>query len=857
MHRVFWANLFILFFYLSAFAQSHLESENAGVEGSAQTWRDESLLKDPARGLEYQRRFEKPATLARQLFSPSVSQKFYEIAYELIHSSQIGPEQTEQALILLKTASELDSRAKYVLPEMIRLISRSVPIPNLGAKADTANSYHKRALLLLELLMNYVDKDCDLSVVTEAVRYLLEQQDSREQREQMLIELFRYIGQRNDAINSALSMELGLIKAEAAEFEDAKSLFGQAYTANQYNSLAFEKLAELLAQQIKPAYQLKYLRSRLTENPLDIDAALALADYAGSQQLYTIAAVAYEYCVELFEYLYPDEPLPADIYLPWTMSNYNTLRAYHKCIQIASELREKGRYDIVLESIAAKAAAKIGDIQQSARIIDGIEKKTEAMITGWPGNENETGLGAENAGKVTAGQLAWFYCFIKPDIDRALQWANKAYADEPNYAPASAILAYSLVMNGQTDWARPLIESYERTQISELALANIELAEGKADSALSTLRSAIDTDPGSIVAEKARQILAERNAEYIPPTDPAVTIASLTETMGSITTDQIVPKFKRPDKLLSLELSCRGSSFSYGREFDGSVVITNISSEPIVVSDNGLISGNIKIDANITGQIQKKIPNLVQMRFRPSFPVEAGKSIIIPVKLFSGELKGTLLSHPQATLEVEFTVYLDPTVSTEGETINRLSDVPPAKVTVNRPAITLTNKYLQNRLNSLSKGQAGQKMQAAQLFAGLLKEQQIFAENKPPYECKSADWMPGLLKSAIVHSLADDDWVVKIHTMMAIQSLALDYELINALSENLNQSQWPVRLTAMYLLAKAQGDSFKKVLDHIAEYDSNELVSEMAVALGATKPPTTEQSEQTAPADEEDTSQSK
>jgi len=37
---------------------------------------------------------------------------------------------------------------------------------------------------------------------------------------------------------------------------------------------------------------------------------------------------------------------------------------------------------------------------------------------------------------------------------------------------------------------------------------------------------------------------------------------------------------------------------------------------------------------------------------------------------------------------------------------------------------------------------------------------------------------------------------------------------------------------AVFLLAKSQDSGFRKVLDSTAKYDSNELVREMAVALG-------------------------
>ena len=55
------------------------------------------------------------------------------------------------------------------------------------------------------------------------------------------------------------------------------------------------------------------------------------------------------------------------------------------------------------------------------------------------------------------------------------------------------------------------------------------------------------------------------------------------------------------------------------------------------------------------------------------------------------------------------------------------------------------------------------------------------ANRKPLYKFMYADWMPALLKSALLDNLTSDDWVVKVYTMADMTSLPLDYELINAL----------------------------------------------------------------------------
>ncbi len=113
-----------------------------------------------------------------------------------------------------------------------------------------------------------------------------------------------------------------------------------------------------MPDQIAPAMYLEHLRLVLGQNPAHLEAALGFAQYAEQLQLYETAEDAYEYCADLFRFLYPSQPLPASIYLPLAISSYNTQRNQHKCLQIAERMRQDGRFDLLLEAIAAKAAVK-------------------------------------------------------------------------------------------------------------------------------------------------------------------------------------------------------------------------------------------------------------------------------------------------------------------------------------------------------------------------------------------------------------------------------------------------------------------------------------------------------------------
>lgn len=742
---------------------------------------------------------------SEQLFSPSLAQKFYEIAYEMANSEDINGPKTEPAIVFLTATLELDNRANYVHPLLIKLVAQH---PERDYSEMVRNS-----------LALYLDKSADFEPARQAAQYLLERLNSREQREQLLTGLVQSLNGKNVCFDSELATLLGLLMAEKADANTAKICFMQAFNSNNYNKLAFAKLIELAPDQIAPATYLGHLRLALGENPFDLDAALAFAQYAERLQLYQTAADAYEYCAQLFSYLHPSQELPPYIYLPWTLNSYNTQRNQHNCLQIASQLRQSGRFDLFVEAVAGKAALKIGDTEQANRIFQAAEEKI-----------NNQSISDKQS-------IAWFYSFASPDANKALDWANRTYAADPNSATSAALLAYSLVMNGQKDWAKPLIDKYEHNQISDLTLARIQLDDANKDSAIETLKSAIAKDPASLEAELAKEILKSIGGEYIPPIDPDMTLTALRSSFGQ----NLVPEFTTPEKIISAQLNVRGSDFSYGSNLDSTVAITNISSEPFVVADDGLFTGRLRVDANVTGDLNKNIPNLMSVKIRPASPIKPGTSFFVPLHLPTGELRDLLLAHPQASVDIEFTLYLDPVTTDQGQIVSRIPGLKPTTVTIKRHKIEIIDSFLKNRISSLTNGQPGQKIKTAQLFIGLLLEEHAMAGIEPPYKFTYNDSMPSVLKSALLHSLAYDDWAVKINIMTDMISLPMDYQFINTLSENLNDTHWPVRLMAIYLLAKNQDSSFTKVLDWTAKYDSSKFVRNMAVALGGTPPPPPQQ----------------
>jgi len=765
------------------------------------------------------------STLAQErLSSESVSRKFYEIAHELASAKDVRGSKLEQAIVFLTAAMELDSEAKAARRLLIELACRQ-PEPD-------------RSKLVYELLVDYADELADLDVAEKAVAYLLEQMNSREEREELLEQMVDTLGSGNSVLRSRLATMLGALKAEKADSNAAEFYFLQAYKANRYNRLAFAGLAEVAPEQIGPAVSLERLRLTLRENPSDIEAAIAFAGRAEKLQLYETAAAAYEYCTDLFRYLYESEAIPARIYLPWAITSYNTKADQSKCLHIARRIRQESGFDLRLEAIAGRAAIKMGDIELAAKIFQNAETNAQQLISPRglvsPGTINSEPSQTTHSQQTYVEQLAWFYCFALPIPDEAVKWANKAFAIE-NSPITSSLLAYALATAKQIEWAKPYIGQGNRNQIADLTQGLIHLAQSRTDQAIESLRSAIAKDPGSFAAERAKVILTEQGRKYAPPDDPNSILASLENSFGQT----LAPVFIPPEQMISTKLDIQGEAFPYGSEFSGIVAITNNSSEPFVVSDEGLFKGDIRIDAEISGDLSRKMPNLVFTRNRTTFLAAPGRSILVPVRLFTGELRNTLGKHPQASLDIEFTLYIDPVITESGKIVNRLTYVEPARTRIRRPGVklTATAKHLREQFRSISINRPDQKIKTAQLFTGLLREQHAWSGGRLPYRFMYADWVTHLLRNALLHESgllrnpADSEWVVKVHTMAEMLALSLDYELTSAVAENLNNAKWPVRMMAISLLASSPVSKFGPVLDSTAKHDPSTFVREMAIAL--------------------------
>ncbi len=749
-----------------------------------------------------------------ELFSSLTARTFYDIGYELYTAKDANFLSARQAIIFFNAAVNLDSRANYVLADIISIAWR-YPDLNFSDAVKLA-------------LNEYIDFSTDLEVASKAVGYLLERLDSREQRQELLTKLLYRFQSKNVMFASDLSAQLGFLAAETADTSEAQKYLARAFSANKYNRLAFAKLAELAetkGQLLSDIYYLQNLRFAVRANPLDFDSALRFAQYTEILGLYEPASAAYRYCVDLLKYLsgpksvgpdiYPHtSTLVLGVYRPWMLNCYNA-RRYSRCLQILQEIRGKGIFDLQAEAIASAAALQSGDEQNYKAILDGIETRANKILS--------SQLKASSA---ELEDLVWFYNFVTDvNSDQALTWATKAYDADPNSLNAASLFAYALVINNQSELASSMLEKIgTTTQAAGLAKAEIFLQRQDANSAADLLKKVVDTAPGSFESQKAKKKLKELDPNYVSGMDSAAFITALQNDFGQA----IFSQFIEPQKMVTLEFNVKGSAFSYASEIIGNLVIMNNYSEPMVICSDAMLKGNIRVDAKIAGDLTEQIPALIVKTVRPSYEIKPGDALFIPLRLDTGRVKDILDCHPQAELNLEYTAYIDPQTDANGQIRNALG-LKPAQVILKRRRLDINTRYLQQKFDALKGGQQGQKTKSVQLFAGLLAEQQKFRQAGPAYRFIYTE--PQLLSSALARCLAEDDWILKVQTIAAMLRLKLDYRLTQAVSAELNNPNWPVRLIAVFILDRNQKEKFKPVLSWTAKNDPHPMVRQLAAIL--------------------------
>ncbi len=743
----------------------------------------------------------------KDIYSPFSAQILHQSAMTTMPAESDDPMRIRPAMLLLLGASELDDSADYLYADIIKT-----------AGAYSIADYSGAVRVSLQ---NYVNSECDVGIALKGVRYLLENQEFREGREQLLSNFMSEFSDKSPALGSQLGTELGVLFSEKAAFEQSQEMLWYSYQIYPYNEFAFSQLSDIVrrnGQGLDVWLWCSHLRRMVMADPYSLDSVVKFSSYCESLELYGLAESGWSYCAKLYSYLNGDDGVRSWIYRPWSVSAYYSGN-YSVILDIVRSVRDLGRFDIFIEAMGIKAARGLGNEDFVNDTVSRVESERDKVSGGVEGS-------------VSAADLAWFYNFAEPDSDLALAWANKAYSADSESEGVIGLLAYSLAKDNTFELADEMVEGiYEQNQIAAVTKGLILLEEGEESEAIEVLKGAVGMDPASFAGERARELLESNGSGYVSGIDVDGIRSRLEEEFG----EELSLVFRPINRVFSGKLNAGGNEFSYGSDFSLNLIVDNKSGGPLIIADNGFFKGFVRVDAEISGDIELKIEGLIDKRIWPCRVIGPGEHGSIGLDPMRGYLGRVLKSYAQASVDIEFKAYLDPVKGSDGNVVSSLPEFEALTYNVRRRGLRMTRELLMQRLESLSRGSIGQKVTAIELFSGLLIEKKLMGGN---VLYRHVSVPRKLLLDAIRKGIGDQEWTIRLYSLSQILFLPepFDYELVDSVSEALNDSHWPVRLMGLYVLGRGGDEEFKQVLDWSAQYDRHPLVQRMAVALGGKEP---------------------
>lgn len=743
--------------------------------------------------------------------SPAAASVLARVAMDAYAADPFSSRGIEMTMTLLEAAADLDPHLASVQEMLLKVASSAIANPN-----DYSRSVR-------DALRQNIDERSNLDIVNGGVGYLLGRLQTRMEREMLLGRLISTYGNKNPVVVSELSTHLALLEMERADLPAAFRRFQYAYSLNPYNLLAFSKLAEMGDPEggsVPQGLLVLQLRRVLEMNPLDFQVARAYADILRQVQLYEEAQRAYQYCADLYGYLHPGQPLPSEILLSWSLCAFQSAKTSQQCLVLAEKARTEGREDLMLEATAGLALIRMGQPEKGRERLESAGRKAA-----------ETIRASNDSSVLLPEQLSWFYSFVLPDTEQALAWGHEAISRHPDSPQAQALFAYALIQSGQEELARQSIEKAVSSgdPVALFTQAILLLKENDTAAALVPLKKIVQMGPETIVAWRAQELLKQNGSDYLPDFSPEEILQYLKAEFS----EEVNPRFLPLSKLVRAKLRMSGSEYPYGSDLPATVVIDNIGPRLLVIGPRGLLKGQVRIDAEVRGDLVQSFPSLVRFPLRPSLPIRPGQHAAVSVDLMTGPLRRLLRTYPQASVEIDFILWLDVLDTNEMNGSEALIHPAPVRQTVRRRGVELTYDFLIQRLSGLAKGKEGQKFRSAELFTGLLAEQQAALAGQVGYRFVRAE--PTLLLDAVRRMLADEDWIIRLQTLSTLTDVSLipDPSLVGSISENLSHERWPVRMMTLYILSQLESKNFSAVLDWAGRYDVHPRVRQMARALGA------------------------
>lgn len=552
-------------------------------------------------------------------------------------------------------------------------------------------------------------------------------------------------------------------------------------------------------------------RLRLSNDPGDLQAVLNLIDLLVGSGHYGIALDYYEHAIKLVtsqasEGLTPSQQvLLTNLQFAYLVSIYRD-GDYEQCIAVADKVLDEHPGSL---RIAAVRAMAVGQFDHQAVQADKLMREAAASaVKALPGRLEPVHLGPVK-------ELAWFYCFIDPQLTEALEYARKAVLLSPNDSEARGCLAYAYVMNAMPDEAEKTLKGLDKTDLVVQLTRSViyEIARKDKQAAYDTL-AAINMHQAGLLVERIEKKVGQLRK------DLGVTVAQNTD---EALEDPLTLSFKAqfdnkdlevaftPESFIHCNIKFDRDNFSYGDPMVAQLNLSNTRKVPLRMGADGFVDPYLLIMADVQ-PIARRAARMTATGAKMQFPLShryLGQSrVLAPSELTTkdeplniGPLCDVLDQHPQQSYRITFWAILDPVPDGKGGFVGKNPAIQPRPVTVTRVGYMPAVDRMSLQYKLLRSGTAPERIKSSRVLCALLREESLAREGKLAYRSHAIRSKETLLKG-VAANLSHQDFRVRAWTAYHVKSLpaSMAGPLASELGKLLTDEHWFVRFMAMHTM---------------------------------------------------------
>lgn len=460
--------------------------------------------------------------------------------------------------------------------------------------------------------------------------------------------------------------------------------------------------------------------------------------------------------------------------------------------------------------LRARVLTELGQADAAAADLDAAAKAYGSMIDG-VFKEKDFDAAAE---------IAWFYCYHRPDPKRALDIATLAVSDPRPSLLAEVAYGYALRLNGRNEEAiEALTPLADIDQLAAYELAVVQIEQGKRALAVATLQKAATIQYSGIAHDLIRDLLASSGEKPPEPPSQDKVLAALKKFR-----QDVFDYPRRPGDFLKVEMRFEVDRLSPAGPVNVAFRLANIGPFPITFGEGFMAMPLVALTTRIGGESVATYENYLQVLMN-------GRPTLLPGDVFEKTLAidvGPVREHLRRTVAhsvpIEVTAMFDPVYGKSGLT-GGLGTIAVGPIQTVRTALDVSPEGMIVLLEQARSATVGGRARAAEQIGAILAAAQ---SGLPDAMCNA---LPiDALQEALAGLVSDRAWQVRAHAVVAAGWSPLSKGVTVAAAACVRDKKPVVKVLAVRLFAEQHGEKFKEVLEQLRNSDPSPFVRMMATS---------------------------